>query len=162
MIPRLRAVDHVVAVAVPAVPIVADGSFRDFVLCFLGASTDRRHLALLQFGNTLWRRYLSFPFAHDDNRVAIGSHFYAHNYVFMRRMNGHIRCVDFRLGFALVEDAVIGQSLGQLNLDVVVSEIGNIGLRVRPQAKNVGEVELDLCSATCGRRNLIAIEHRLI
>src|SRR5258708_5513589 len=79
MIPRLRAVDHVVAVAVPAVPIVADGSFRDFVLCFFGASTDRRHLALLHFGNTLWRRYLRFPFPPDATRAPIGPPFSPHN-----------------------------------------------------------------------------------
>jgi hypothetical protein len=143
--------NHVVAVTVPAVPIVPVRRFRDFVLSFLSASTNRRHLALLHFGDALRRGNLSLTFAYDDNRVPIGPHFHADNYILVRGMNSDVRSVDLRLGFTLVEDAVIGEPLRQLNLDVIVSESRNIGLRVRPQAKNIGEVELHFgASARCG------------
>jgi hypothetical protein len=154
--------NHVVAIAVPAIPVVAIGSFRDFVLCLLSASTNRRHLALLHFGDTLRCGNLSLTFAHDNNGVAIGPHFYADNDILVSGMNGDIRRIDLRLGFALIENAVVGESLRQLNLNVIVGEVCNIDLRVRPQAKNIGEVKLHFGASTRSRRNLIAIEHGLI
>ena len=130
VIPRLRAVNHVVAITIPTVPIVAIRSWRNFVLSFLGTSTHRRHFAFFYFSDAFWRGDLGFAFADDHNCVAIGAHFYAKNNVLMSGMNGDIRRVDLRLSFALIKDAVIDETLGELNLDVIVSEIRNIDLCV--------------------------------
>src|ERR1700692_4612483 len=160
--PRLRTVNHVVAITVPAVPIVAIGSLRNLILGFLSASANGRHLAFLQFGDTLWRGNLGFPFAYDNDRVSVRPYLDAEIYIFMCGMHRDVGSIDLRLGFALIEDAVIGETLRQLNLDMVVSEICNIGFSVRSQAKNIGEVELHFSAPTCCCGNFIAIEHRLI
>ncbi len=62
----------------------------------------------------------------------------------MRRMHRDVRRIDFWLSLALIKDRVVGQALSKLNLDVLLGKVRDVGLRIRSQAKNVGEVKLHL------------------
>src|SRR5207302_5126933 len=56
----------------------------------------------------------------------------------------------------------ICQALAELNLDVFVSEVRDVGLRIRSQAKYVREVKLHLGTPARSRGNLVAVDYRLI
>jgi hypothetical protein len=142
VLPRLRGVNHVITVAVPAVPIVAVRSVGNLVLSLLSGSANRRHFAFLQFGDTLRRGNLSFTFSHDDDRVAVRAYLNAQVYILVRGMYGDVRCIDLRLGLAFIEHAVISQPLRELNLDVILGEGCKICFGARSQTENIGEVEL--------------------
>jgi hypothetical protein len=79
-------VNHVVAIAVPAIPVIPLRSGAYFVAHILARTTHRRHVTLLEFGDSLRRRDLGFSFSHDDDRVAIGPHFDAEYAILMRGM----------------------------------------------------------------------------
>jgi len=115
--PGIRVLDHVVAVAVPAIPIVAIRSRGDLVLRRLGVASNGRHFSRMNFGAALWSGNLRFARAHDHQRIAIGAHFYAENTVVMCGMDGYVRCIDFGLGFAVFRNAEISKALGQLKLN---------------------------------------------
>src|SRR5260370_8045514 len=77
-------------------------------------------------------------------------------------MHRYIRSINLRLDLALIEDAIVRESLPKLNLNVLVRKVCNSGLRVRSQPKNVGEIELHLCAAASSSRNLIATQYALV
>ncbi len=80
----------------------------------------------------------------------------------MRGMNRDVRRIDLRLSLALAKHGVIYQALPHLNLNVLVRKPRDIGLRVRSEAKNVGEVELHLGPPACSGGNFVAVDHGLI
>src|SRR5258708_29016780 len=77
-------------------------------------------------------------------------------------MHCYIRSINLRLDFALIEDAIVRESLPKLNLNVLVRKVRNRGLRIRSQPKNVGEIELHLGAAASSSRNLITTEYGLV
>src|SRR5580658_3219992 len=162
VMPRGRLVNHVVAFAVPAIPIVRIGSGADLVLRIGAGTAHRRHVTLLDVGNTLRRRDLRLSFAHDDDAVPVGPHFDAEHAIHVRRVNCNVRGIDLRLSFTLAEHGIISQALPDLNLDVFLRKVSNVRLRIRSQAENVGVIELNLGPPARSGGNLIAVHHRLI
>src|ERR1700722_9760179 len=86
VVPRLRVANQVIAIAVPAIPVVALGSSGNFVLRGIGVATDRGHVAVMNFGAALRRGNLRLTLTDHDDRVAIGTHFDAEDSVMMRRV----------------------------------------------------------------------------
>src|ERR1700691_3267338 len=155
-------VNHAITIAIPAVPIVAVRSRGDFVLGIGAGAAYRRHLTLLNLGNPLWGRDLRLALAGDDDAVPIGPNFNAEYAIFVRRMQRDVGRVDLRLSFTFTKDGVIGQALSDLNLNVLLREVRDVGLGIRSQAKNVGVVELYLRSPARSSGNFIAVDHGLI
>ena len=62
----------------------------------------------------------------------------------MRRMYRHVGSVDLRLSLAVLGNFVVENALTDLDLNVLVGQGGDVRLGVRANAKDVGEVELQL------------------
>jgi hypothetical protein len=132
----------VIAVAVPAIPIITIGSRRNLVLRRIGIATDGRHFSAAHFRAALRGRNLGLSLAHNHERVAIGLNFNAKNTIVMRRMDRDIRRVNLGLGLTVSRDCVVDQALRKLNLDIFLRQVGDVDRRVRTEADSVGEIEL--------------------
>jgi len=152
----------VIALAVPTIPIVAIRSLRNFVLCGIGVAAHGRHFSAADFGAALRRGNLRFALAHDHGGVAIRPHFDAEHSIVMRGMDGHVRGIDLRLGFAVFRNREVQDALAQLNLNVFLRQVRDVDLGVRAQAKNIGEVELQFRPRAVAGRNFVAGHDRLI
>ena len=126
MAPRIGILNQMVPITIPLIPIVAIGCRCNLVLRLIGVAANGRHVASVNFAAALRGCNLNFPLTHNDNRVAIWTDFNPEYSVMMRGMNGYVRSVDLRLSLAVLGNGVIHNSLAKLNLDVLVSEIGNV------------------------------------
>jgi hypothetical protein len=145
---RVCVLNDVIAVAGPAVKIIAVRRLRDPVLRLIRISANGRHLSSSNFRASLRRCNLRFTLAHDHNRVAVGMHFDSEYSVVMRWMNRHVRRVDLRFGFAVLRYRITGKALADLDLNVLLREVGDVRLRVRSQSESVGIVELQFRAGT--------------
>ncbi len=87
MPPRTGVADHVIAIAIPAIPIVAIRSRGNLVLRGISVAAHRGHLSAVNFGAALRRGNLRLALAHDHDRVAIRTHFDAEHAIMMRGMH---------------------------------------------------------------------------
>src|SRR5580658_1777461 len=117
VMPRLRVLNHVIAIAVPKIPVIAGGSIRNFVLRGVAVAANGCHLARVNLRAALRSGNLHFALAHDHEGVAVGPNFDAEHSITMRGMHGHVGRVDLRLGVAVFQNRVVGDSLAELNLD---------------------------------------------
>src|SRR5258708_37853887 len=74
----------------------------------------------------------------------------------------YLRNSNLRPDLALIEDAIVRESLPKLNLNVLVRKVRDCGLSIRAEAKNVGVIELHLGAAASSSRNLIATAYWLV
>ena len=162
VMPGIRTLDHVIAVAIPAIPIVAIWSRRDLVLRGFTVAAHGSHISRVHFGAALLGGNLRLARAHDHDRVSIGPHFDAEHAIMMRGMNGYVRGIDLGFGFTVFGNAEVGDALRQLNLNISFCQVRHIGLRVRTQAKNIGKVELQFCAGVVAGGNLVAGHYGLI
>jgi hypothetical protein len=160
--PRIRAVHHAVAIAVPAIPIVALRRRADLVTRIRSRSPHRSHIARFNIGNSLRRGNLRLALAHNDDAVAIRPHFDAEHSILVRGMNPHVRRIDLRLRLALAKHGIIRNALRHLHLNELLGEVRKIHLGIRPQPQNIRIVKLHLPTPAIPRGNFIAHHHRLI
>ena len=154
--------NQVIAIAIPAVPVVAIRSLGNLILRRLGIAAHRSHISGVDLGAALGGSDLRFALAHDHDRVAVAAHFNPEHAIVMRRMDRHVRSVDFRLGFTIFRDRVVGDALAQLNLDILFREVRDIRFAVRSEAKGISEIELQLSARIVSGGNLVAGHYRLI
>ena len=100
--------------------------------------------------------------AHDYLRLGIGKHQDAEAAFVLAGMHGDVRCVDLDVGFAVLEDRKVHQALRDLDLNLLIAEGGDVGLRVLVEAKNVGEIELNFGLGVGAGGDFIAGFERLI
>src|SRR5450631_253334 len=162
VMPGAGVADHVIAVAVPLIPSVAIGSRRDLVLRGIGVAPHGRHVSSTELGAALRSGDLRFALANDHDGVAIRPHFDAENAIMMRGMDRYVGGIDLGLSFAVFRDREVRDALAQLNLNVFLRKVRDVGLGVRSQAKYVGEVELQLGTRVVASRNFVAGHYRLI
>jgi hypothetical protein len=111
VIPRFCTLNHVVTIAVPAIPIVTLGRARYFVLCILGCAPHRDHVASADLGAALLRGDLRLAVAGDDHCVAVRSHLNAEAAILMGGMDGDVGRVNLRLCLAVLKNDVGSDTL---------------------------------------------------
>jgi hypothetical protein len=151
-----------IAIAVPAIPIVPIRSLRDFVLRGATIAAHGSHISCAKLCASVWSRNLGLALPHDDDRVPVRMHFDAKDSVMMRGVNRNVRSINLRLCFAVFGDNVIRNALAQLHLNLFVREFDDVDLCVRSQAKRVGEVQLQLSARVVAGRYLVATHNRLV
>src|SRR5450755_3472414 len=154
--------DRVIAVAVPAIPVVARRSCGNLVLRGLSIATHGRHVSLMDLGAALRGGDLRFALGHDHDGVTIGPDLDAEGAIMVRRMDGNVRGINLRLGFSVFRNVEVRDALGQLNLDGSFRERREVDLSVRTQAKNIREVELQFGAGVVSGGDFVAGHRRLI
>jgi hypothetical protein len=157
--PTPSVLHRVVAILVPAIPIVAIRCAGDLVLRVINAA-NRDHLALLDNCASLRREGFRLSLADDDSR------FTPHNLnpiaPLLERSNGYVRGVDLDLGLAPLQDRQIEDAFLDLNLELRAGQVRQLDFGAVTQANRVGVVELDLSARLRARGNRVAAHQRRV
>src|SRR5208283_3024099 len=140
--PRYRVADHVVAIGVPLIPVIASRRFANLVLRLIANALNSNELALSHSRATLRSSNFDFASANQHFGVIVGSHKNSKARFAPLGANGNVGCIDFGIRIAVLVDGVVRHSVPKLNLNLRARELRNIGLRMLSQAQHVGIVEL--------------------
>src|SRR5215467_7095549 len=139
----MRALNPVIAIGVPVVPVVTTWRIGNLVLSFVAGATNRDQFAALQVRAALRRGDVGAAAPHNDSCFLWRDHFDAVAAAVTAGTNRNIRSVDFSIGFAVLEDRITRLSLAELNLNLVARKVNDVGLRVLIETENICVVEFE-------------------
>src|SRR5580700_7698490 len=116
VLPALRAFDHVIAVAVPFVPIVSAGRSGNLILRGVGVALNGDALVALHAGASLRRGYFRGASAHINDGFIVGVYLDAKAAFAHLRADGNVGRFNLRAGIVVLHYVVIHQALPDLNL----------------------------------------------
>src|SRR6266496_376684 len=159
MAPTVGILNEIVAIAVPAVPVVAGGRIGDFVRGVTAGPADDNPLSGADPSPPLRRGNLGLAPAHHNVRFAVGNNQDSIASVPSAGVDRGIRGVEFDGGFAVPQNGISREALAQLDLNVFLGECPEIGLAVLGKPQNIGVVELHLGARLVAGGNLVASHH---
>jgi hypothetical protein len=114
------------------------------------------HLAASHVRAALRRRDIRFASANQDFNLIVREHRDPVAAIATARMDRKIRSVDLDVRFAVLQNRVVGQAAGQLNLDLLGVQARNVGLGAFVNSQNIGIVKLKFGARIVARGNAIA------
>ena len=159
---RFRIADHVVAIGVPLIKVVAGRSLANLVLLVRAGALNGNELILSHPRAALRSRNFDFPSADQHFRVIVGSYQNSKTRFAPLGANRHVGRIDLRIRIAVLVDGVVRHAVPKLNLDLRMRELRDVGLRMLSQPQHVCVVKLEFSARLVAGRNAVARQHRRI
>jgi hypothetical protein len=159
---RNRVADHVVAIGIPLIKVIAARSLADLVLFVRASALNGNELAGRHTRATLWSRYGYFAFANENFRVIVGSNQNSKAGFAALRLDSNVWRIDFSVRIAVSENGIVRHTMSKLNLDLRTRELHDIGLRMLREPEHVGIVKLNFRSRLVASRNTVTGKDRSV
>src|SRR5208282_1528474 len=154
-----RVADHVVAIAVPLVKVVARGRFPNLVLLVCTRTLNGDELVLSHPRTALRSGHFDFALPYQNFRVIVRRNQNAKARFAPLGANGYVGSIDFSVGIATFEYRVVRHAMSKLNLDLRARELHQVRLAVLGQPKRVGIVEFQFSPRLVSGRNPVTRQH---
>jgi hypothetical protein len=114
----VRIANGVVAIAVPAIKIISRRGIGNFVLRVVARAAHHDRLTAPYVRAALGSRDVYVTSANQDFSLIVRVNRDPEAGIAPARMNGKIRSIDFDVRFAIFQYRVVGESAGELNLNL--------------------------------------------